>query len=816
MEHRLLMTGKQFHSPETEARLTYFADGKVERSERLKEAQKRIDDERKVRIEASGNASDRLNTKRLNAPLVDEDRAEALLDFERASFLLEDTPESRRYKGAVQKAQYLEQKYQTQLNKEKKAVIQGITFGAPGGELTVTGADEKFVGWALEHIAAQQKENLAPPADPATDHPYNPDRESLEEYNARMTELRKDSAEGARSLRERGGAENNEWNMLYSALSKWNSKFAFTKNAKEQIARNPARLNDLFTDAWKKDNPKEYKATLLHAAEKDASVLSGKGNEFSPTDFLSILNEAKTKNPMVLEYYSEANKEKYTSSYRSALIEGAKVNAQVIAIAVREFDKFWKDAPADFVALVKNAVTQDPLLILQPALWKKGDTPPVAADLASVLTPPAKLKVLGAMNAGNIALLGVDLPVQLARGVYSAEKNKTIIAIVRNPVVAKAIASRDKAFFDQVVEELFLVLSEDERAQLQGVPYYEELRKYAEHTLRLEMGKALLGDKDPNRIVRFLNADPALREWAAVKAEWLSDTGKALPKQAQVQMKAIIARNLYFQNLTVTEANVKREEARVEAARSAYRGVKLFAGRKVLHVAHSEKWKDGSHRFGTDAVRDAIQAQAGKDAYKLIRPENTKESLKKAKEEILVRIAKTQPPFTMIFEGHGSPSAIYLFDGEHLGDQKTRETSNTIKITVDELAAALLLRAELFFPEVGDPDPARKDILVFGSCFNTNFIRGLHERLRGVPKPIVLGSSEFGQYGYSDKKNAFGSPFTSEVLQLKDKGHTTTFGDIFDHEFDGLSNPSLYVPDVRNTTQQVTQKKGPEKAEGIV
>ena len=114
MHRKNLLYSAIFHSSPAEARLLYFADRVGEsRSERLEKIKTQLDKERAQREDIAGNTSDRLNTNRLDAQLVDPDRSADLLDAERQAYLLGDTPESRRYTGAMMKAQKLEQMFAT-------------------------------------------------------------------------------------------------------------------------------------------------------------------------------------------------------------------------------------------------------------------------------------------------------------------------------------------------------------------------------------------------------------------------------------------------------------------------------------------------------------------------------------------------------------------------------------------------------------------------------------------------------------------------------------------------------------------------------
>lgn len=320
--------------------------------------------------------------------------------------------------------------------------------------------------------------------------------------------------------------------------------------------------------------------------------------------------------------------------------------------------------------------------------------------------------------------------------------------------------------------------------------------------------------------VRYLQADPlhtekiselytdqALQKMPTVNEDWL-DWQKAapyVPVIKKVQYRAMIARNLYFQGKDIDKGTAKKEFERIIRTRNEYKNVALFKDRHVLMAAHNEdlgfRW-----RFGKPAAQEAIKKQMGKKTeFILIRPQSTPESLKEAKENALRQIRTTPPPFTFIFDGHGGPDALYFCDGA-VSDGKIVENQNTIKITDEELANAFKERAKKF-PIKQKENVDKKDIIVLLSCYNATFIRNFFEKLQDAPKPIALGESEYGQYGYSDFESNYGSKFFSNVLSLSADNHVTTIGTVFEHEFEGDSNPSIYIPDELNRTMQITKEQ---------
>lgn len=772
------------------------------RTEDVKNARDTIGGERKQRKERAGDISDRLNARRLGTPLVEQNHSQELLEAERETVLLGDMPDTPRYRGLQQKVVKLEQMCAS------RGTIEGITFGFNGQQFTLISADEDFVQKALLHVAEEMAELRRPDDRPELRLPQHPG-ESDEDYAQRIRSVDTSGAVAKKLRGNRKKEDADQWQLLYAALRKYKSAFEGFKQILSTLENNPQAINTV-PDSWKKENPASYTKALKEAAKKDASVLAGKEKDFGAAAFVLIIQETLDEQPTALRYYPESLKKTKSGrdDYRNLLVTHAARNGDLLSVTAPEYDRIWKEKPDQYTALVKASLKQNPALILEPSLWQKGEHPAILRDLLDSFDYTAKIKVLRNITRKNADALGVHFPVSFAKEVYGMEKNRTILTIVQNEDCLSIIQERDRAFFDTIVGEFFTLLTEDEQRQASTLPHYEKMRAYALHTLHIELGVALLGEQDPHRMVRNLNADLALREWTAVKEEWVKKviTESLTPQQA-AQWRAMITRNLSFNRQAVTRENVMSECTRILEQRKKYRGVSLFAGREVLHVAHSElrDKKNKTHRFGSDALQNAIRFQSGNDHYQFIRPEATRESLKEAKDAILKNIVSAGHPFTFVFEGHGSPEAIYLSDGEVIDEKRVRETPDTIRITVAELATALRLRSE-WFPAVGDPaDPRRRDILVLESCFNADFLRALHTRLGDAPKPIVLGASEYGQYSYDQKSDTLGSHFFSGVLQMGKKNHISTFGDVFEHEFEGPTNPSIYGPDEKNTTQQVTE-----------
>lgn len=321
--------------------------------------------------------------------------------------------------------------------------------------------------------------------------------------------------------------------------------------------------------------------------------------------------------------------------------------------------------------------------------------------------------------------------------------------------------------------------------------------------------------------------DPALKNLGGIKKEWLitllypsrdrlhaSHQSRAAFRHDQKKqisgLQIIIARNLFFQNRTPDKKSVQKEALRIMAERERYKNLPLFKDRNVLFAAHKEKnrkrsilGKEGEIIFGKEATITAIAKQGGR--VSLERPDHTPTSLQKAKKNTLVKLINTPPPFTFVFDGHGGPDALYFSEGDLSGTQ-ILATAKAMKITCAELQAAYLKRREKF-PQKPNTPMQKRDIFILASCFNHTFLRTFYDSLPAhIPKPIIVGCAEYGQFGFSNN-SPFGSSFFADTLNLK-SGQPGTFQDIFNGEMNQLDgNPSLYIPTENNTLQQLSERE---------
>ncbi|MBT4119855.1 MAG: hypothetical protein HOG89_02040 [Candidatus Peribacter sp.] len=421
-----------------------------------------------------------------------------------------------------------------------------------------------------------------------------------------------------------------------------------------------------------------------------------------------------------------------------------------------------------------------------------------------------------------------------------------------NELVTIALNNADEKVLKKILQDLDKY--EHIRKTFSSPQQLEQFTKECERRLEKYriakiLTRASYGEELPKKM-RELWEDPALSNILEVKDEWIPKDHPLMKQSSKggneelalIQMKAIIARNLYFTKLPITKENVQKEFERVAKEREALRSTPLFQGRNVVFGAHEEvmheerriKESGDKHAFGKEALVTAMQKQIGPDgSFTLIRPEldtvaeeDKIENLTQAKQKILDQIRTTPPPFTFVFDGHGGPDAIYLSDGSIDGfspgvgasDSEVQEFKDTISISAQEIGEAFAARDATFGKEIAS-SPEKRDVLILSCCFNANFIRNMYRHMGSAPKPVAIGQSEYNQYSLYFKPNKYGSPFLANTVGAAKEDGPATLGTVFDKEFtnmeeitdekgevfEGNTNPSVYVPDENNVIMQITK-----------
>jgi len=397
---------------ESEHRLLSFAGG-PERAERLPSVQEQIRAERQRRIEAAGNASDKINPRTIDASEVDEDRAQRARETQRRMYLMEDIPESRRYDGARRKCEMLEKIFADEMEggrgRLRKVVMEGVKYGTDGKDFTIVAADELFVEFAMNRITGQIKVLQEPSEDPATEHAFNRNRDTEQTYNDRMQKLRNDKQQYAANLRRNNDAQITEWTMVFVALERYKASTDGYRKFAQAVEANPKLILSA-PDAIKRDNPRGFKQLLRNAVAADPSVLqnvdvnAAKPAGMSSREFVQVLGEAiagdketgRKPSPLLLQYLPDAEKERDGGApYRAKMIEAAKVNGSVLGVAAKEYAKYWQNVDeSGYADLCVNALNQNPRLIILNFDYLHPESIQTFRSIIDRLAPKTKLEFL--------------------------------------------------------------------------------------------------------------------------------------------------------------------------------------------------------------------------------------------------------------------------------------------------------------------------------------------------------------------------------------------------------------------------------------
>lgn len=277
-----------------------------------------------------------------------------------------------------------------------------------------------------------------------------------------------------------------------------------------------------------------------------------------------------------------------------------------------------------------------------------------------------------------------------------------------------------------------------------------------------------------------------------------------------VELALRMGRSLYYQGYKHAPEDAVLEQKRQEFEKSQNDadGIKVFEGRNVVYIANGEKNIDGSLRFNSPETLKKLSESIGNDgtfdheAPSTDRP--SVEELRVLKKRILERMVNTPPPMTMYFHGHGGPNNLFMNNGKIVGNRLEGEDTDTI--SVDDIADVVHKRSEKYRKE-----DISKDIYILSSCFNHTFMRQLFQKNteNGSIQPIVMGSSEYGQFGFTHGSNDE-KDIENAVLQLGKKG--TTIGDIRKNEKNYMSsNYTVYVPNAAGQPQQIVKNENIEK-----
>lgn len=282
------------------------------------------------------------------------------------------------------------------------------------------------------------------------------------------------------------------------------------------------------------------------------------------------------------------------------------------------------------------------------------------------------------------------------------------------------------------------------------------------------------------------------------------------------------ARTMYLSNISPTRDNFDNVLRNIIEIREnkELKDKQLFTNRNVVVFAHNELLtgaellnnKD-NERFGNQKLMHALEKQNPKE-IEYIKSKDDMLSLRQKSQQFLSYIEQHKD-LTVIINAHGSPDGIFLTDGipDKNGELDSAYKDQT-NISTDELVDALLKRYQNDIYDV--------PIFIFSSCFNQNYIRTIIEKIQKINNekginiliPIMIGSAEYGQYGFSNYDHATRDPFLDALLINKP---STTINDILHIEDNqkklGIpSNVSVFIP-IKKDGSKITVNKVMQIAE---
>lgn len=328
-------------------------------------------------------------------------------------------------------------------------------------------------------------------------------------------------------------------------------------------------------------------------------------------------------------------------------------------------------------------------------------------------------------------------------------------------------------------------------------------------------------NKNEVNLIQFAE-DPAIKN-VINKMELFKNVPVCLNKfnpEEQKEWILRIARNMYISRLDPTIANFEQvfnETIRIRNNPELLEK-SLFKNRNVLVFAHNEIYTNplikGSDRtrFGNEKTLNAIESQKTNELYVVRSSLNTPEDLQEKKGMFFDYISKNKN-LTVLIAAHGSPDAIFLTQGVPDKNGKIAETGKEEYVSPNEFAMALEQRFDNGVKDV--------PIFIFESCYNQNYIRSLYgvideinsTKNKDIPYPIMCGSTEYGQLGYSEYNSNYRDMLSEAMLDGK---KNTKIKDLIEIEAGAaqkgiITNVSLFVP----VTEIAKEKKEVSK-ESIV
>lgn len=213
----------------------------------------------------------------------------------------------------------------------------------------------------------------------------------------------------------------------------------------------------------------------------------------------------------------------------------------------------------------------------------------------------------------------------------------------------------------------------------------------------------------------FAHHFPAIQDvWLL---EWAADA-EALPfARRWIEVKVMVARNLYFRRLEPTLENVREEVARIRKIRRRYGDLPIFGDRTVVFEASPQAMDDGRRAFGRSATLRFLADQS----HRLILQQGRLRRAKRG-EKSLSDVLRQEPRVTFVFEGHGNSKAL----------------NGRRRLSARRLAAVF----------AGRPAHYPPPIVILEACYAHDFARRLASSLRrrgAKVMPIFIVPDEMGQ-----------------------------------------------------------------------
>jgi hypothetical protein len=282
-----------------------------------------------------------------------------------------------------------------------------------------------------------------------------------------------------------------------------------------------------------------------------------------------------------------------------------------------------------------------------------------------------------------------------------------------------------------------------------------------------------------------------------------------LSEKEKAEWTMRIARNMHIMGVEITEENFNKilEETLEVRSNSEIAEKELFKDRNIAVFAGNEEWEEISlddsvsiikeDRFGDEKTIEGLRNKDPKN-LELFKAKGDKEDYIKTYESFQIFVA-TKEKLTIVFDAHGSP---YEIKGHQDYPNDTKNKQDSLDVDFYGTMSPKLLSGMLIARyKNGITDTP---IIITTSCFGQNFMRNLYEEINEknnmwdieVPLPIIITSTEYGQYGFSSHSSEYNNSLFENIL----KNENPKIKDVFEieakrgEETGIYSNISIFVP----------------------